>query len=81
MKLMLLSIVLCTFAIHGSAQEYTDKYKNGNIKIHGYYNEDTGEEEGHWIWYNEDGTKAEECDYVNGKREGLLKTYVRGKLV
>lgn len=49
-------------------------YENGQLRLFGNYNEDE-ERDGLWVSYFDDGTIWSECEYKNGKKDGLNNAY------
>ena len=71
MKLIGILFIVWIGCIKASAQEFVTTYDSGKPHIYGFYNKETGKREGRWIWFERDGTNEAECDYVDGKMEGL----------
>ena len=80
MKLIDILFIVWIGCIKASAQEFVTTYDSGKPHIYGFYNKETGKREGRWIWFERDGTKEAECDYVDGKIEGLYIKYDWGQI-
>jgi len=48
-------------------------FQNGNLQTEGFMK--NNERDGHWVAYDESGTKLSEGDYVQGKKNGLHTIY------
>lgn len=76
MKQIFALILLLFVSVALKAQErYKEYYDDGKLKTAGYINKNTGERQGHWVTYRQDGTKFEEFDYKNGEKEGKYYVY------
>lgn len=75
MKRRLIILLLLLPAIVSAQKKYEERYENGQLAVTGFKNRDTGEYEGHWIVYGQDGKKIKECDFKHGLEEGTLYEY------
>ena len=70
MKQIFALILLLFVSVALKAQErYKEYYDDGKLKTAGYINKNTGERQGHWVTYRQDGTKFEEFDYKKWRKK------------
>jgi len=72
---VLLPLMLSLTDSVSAQKKYEEYYPNGIVALSGFKNANTGEPEGHWKRYAENGTIVEECDYKDGLPDGCWREY------
>lgn len=75
MKTLLLFLMFLLPTIGYGQKKYEERYPEGQLRLTGYINEQTGKREGHWTSYYRNGRKSGEGDYRNGLKEGVHREY------